>query len=63
MLEGIRHLDLLSVLGNKGNANDFSLLDAIEGLSFRDLSASWSCRGMLPSLSQSRTDKGADYRY
>lgn len=30
---------------------------------FRELTAQWSARGILPSLSPKITDRGADYRY
>lgn len=63
MLEGIRRLDLRAVIGNKGNDSECRrLLDAIKGSRFRDFPASWSCRGMLPSLSPGTTSC-ADYWY
>lgn len=64
MIEGMRRLNLQSVLGNNRNASErCRFLDAIGTSRFRDLLSTWSSRGMLPSLSPGRTDKGADYRF
>lgn len=64
MIQGIRRLDLKTILGNAGNANEcLSLIDTIESSRFRDLPEEWTFRGMLPSLAPGRTDRGAYYRY
>lgn len=64
MVEGIRRLNLRTILGNEGNtAESPRLLDQIECFSIRKLPAGWSTRSFLPGMSSGGTDRGTDYRY
>lgn len=62
MIEHIRALDLVAVLGNRQNADELlEFLLKIEATNFASLPSSWTARGQSVSAAPGRSGPGADF--